>query len=128
VKNETLLSIAIDYLRTVTHLSPEQLRGYLADWKLVPYFYRGQLAGCALMKGSEIHFVMRPEWRGVAFRRDSAHRFLKPLVAAHGGLTTRVQLNDELRHRFVTRIGFVETHRSSSFVFYGLDRAPFARK
>jgi len=37
-------------------------------------------------------------------------------------------VGDELRHRFVKRLGFVETHRSSSFIFYGLSNAPFARK
>jgi hypothetical protein len=128
VKQETLLGIALSYLGTVTELSESELRGYLSNWRMVPFMYRGELAGCGMMRDNELHFIMRPEYRGRACQRDAIHAFLQPLVAAHGGLVTRVPLGHTESMKFVTKIGFVETHRSGTFIFFSLASDRFGRK
>jgi hypothetical protein len=120
LKRETMLQIALRYLATVTELSDAELRGYLSSWKMAPYFYRGELCGCGLLRDNEIHFMLRPEHTHRALQRNAIHAFLAPLVLKHGGLVTRVHLHDRSAQRFVARIGFVETHRSGTFIFYSL--------
>lgn len=124
----TLVETALEYLRTVSDLSDEQLRGYLTGWTLVPYRYRDRIAGLGLMRGAEIHFVMRPEWRIAAFRRASARAFIAPLLEKHGVLTTRVRLGDIDTAQFVMRFGFELTFSDDQFAFYALTSLPFERK
>lgn len=125
---ESLSTPILNYLREISQLSERELAGYLQDWKLVPYVYRGRVAGVAAISGTEIHVVMKPEYRGMALRRDTARNFINNQMARKHMLTTRVLLADEKSQRFVTRVGFEETHRDPRFVYYMLTRLPFKRK
>lgn len=69
--------------------SAEALTELFAGWEVVYLLEGGQRAGAALLNGTEIHFIVAPEWRRRAIRRDNAKTFLAPLLARHGYLTTR---------------------------------------
>jgi hypothetical protein len=126
MKRETVLKVALGYLKTVVpDLSESELRGYLKDWRAVPYMYGGRLAGCALVRGNEIHAALKPGYMGRGLYRYALRDFLGGLIATHGGLTTRVPHGDHANRRFVERLGFEPTHADDSYRFYAMIEPPF---
>lgn len=98
-----------------------------ADWDVVPYYLDGAVACTAIVKGTEIHFYVRPEARKKLILRSRTQEFLRPLMNVLGFLTTRVLHENKEAQRFVERIGFEKTWADNQFQFYILERLPFSR-
>jgi hypothetical protein len=107
--------------------SSAQLADLFVGWDVVYLEDRGQRTGAALLNGTEIHFIVAPEWRGRAIRRDNARAFLEPLLARHGYLTTRVLHGALEALGFVERMGFEKTWSDASFHYFALCKLPFTR-
>lgn len=97
-------------------------------WEVVPGYLDGQHAATAVVKGTEIHFAIVPQFRRKAVLRCRAQEFLRPLLERRGFLTTRVLLESEDNKRFVERVGFKPTWHDETFQYYLLGQLPFARR
>ena len=97
------------------------------EWEVVPGFIDGQHAATAIVRGTEIHFALVPEFRHSAVLRQRTREFLRPLFERHGFLTTRVLLTGTAQRRFVQRMGFKPTWNDGFFQYYMLSELPFAR-
>ncbi len=98
-----------------------------AGWEVVPRFEGAALAGAALLRGTEIHFIVAPAWRKRLITRRSAREFLNPLLARHGMLTTRILHGSSGPDLFVRRLGFKRTWSDEMFNYYMLTQPPFER-
>ncbi len=96
----------------------------LADWEVVPGYIDGQHAATAVIKGSEVHFGLVPEFRHRITRRR-VREFLEPLLERHGFLTTRILLLSQDKRRFVERVGFMPTWNDGKFQYYLLGDLPW---
>lgn len=96
----------------------------LFDWEVVPAFVEGQHAATAIIKGTEIHFGLVPEFRN-RVTRGRIRAFLQPLLDRQGFLTTRVALEEPTKQRFVERVGFKPTWSDDRFKFYLLGELPW---
>lgn len=97
-------------------------------WDVVPGFVGDAHVCTSLIKGSEIHFYVIPEFRGrLAHLRRRAAEYFGPMLERHGFLTTRVLLERDVERRFVERVGFKPTWSDGQFQYYMLGRQPFAR-
>ena len=95
-----------------------------------PVEIEGDLAGAALVNGTEVHFVAAPEWRGGALGKRSVIRgFLGALLAQSelGFLTTRVSNTRKSEQQFVQRVGFKKSWDDGAQTFYILAELPFSR-
>ena len=97
------------------------------DWEVVPGYIDGVHAATAVLKGTEIHFGIVPEFRRKAILRGRTQEFLRPMLDRRGFLTTRVLLGSEAQMRFVERVGFKPTWADENFQYYLLGRVPFVR-
>lgn len=104
--------------------SAEHLRG----WSTHGVWRNGELAGIAIVNGTEIHFASAPEQRGVLFQRARARNFLKPLLSRRGYLTTTVRQGDRVSKRFIERLGFAPTWGDGLFDHYMLCELPFSKE
>ena len=96
----------------------------LLDWEVVPGYVDGQHAATAIVKGSEIHFGLVPEFRR-RVTRGRVREFLRPLLERRGFLTTRVLLASRDKQRFVERVGFRPTWSDGAFQYYLLGELPW---
>lgn len=108
---------------------PAEWAKMIEGWRSVPLVIAGSTAGVALLDGSEIHFVLRSEWRGRAITRARARRFLAPLIARYGYLTTRAISPQPEQRDFLRRMGFRHTWtQPDGTEHYMLTCLPFDRK
>src|SRR5208282_2835383 len=120
--------LMLEHLEKVTDLPKEDLYHIMKEWTFVPYVYGGRIAGTAIMSGTEVHFVMKDEFKIRAFQRHSARQFFEKLMRGKEYLTTRVPVSEEKELRFCTRLGFVETWRDENFVYLMMTTIPFEGK
>ena len=78
--------------------------------------------------GYEIHFEIHPKYQNIFATkfRTAVQAYINDLLK-EPIVTTRVRRDQPVSLRLVPRLGFVETHRSESHVFYTLEKAPFKR-
>lgn len=100
----------------------------LASWSFVSLIEHGELAGIAMLKGTEIHFAAAPAWRGRVITRRRARAFLKPLMAQYGFLTTRSLATDHDSAVFLLRLGFVKTWTELRIHHWMLTALPFSKE
>jgi len=118
-----------DWLAADTGLSIGDLRSKFDDWEVHYHLENGQRAAAALLKGTEVHFVVAPEWRRKLIRRDNTKAFLGALLNKNGGwLTTRLLIDSAGPASFIQRIGFQKTWTDGVFNYYALCRLPFERR
>lgn len=125
---EALLEPVISSIRAGTTLSRFVILKYFEDWEVVPYYDGDQHACTAVVKGSEIHFAVVPEFKRKVIRRKNTRAFLAPLIERQGYLTTRVPHGRLAQKEFVQRIGFKPTWRDSEVEYFLLGSLPFERK
>jgi hypothetical protein len=97
------------------------------DWEVVPGYIDGKHAATAVLKGTEIHFGIVPEFRRKAILRSRTQEFLRPMLERRGFLTTRVLRTSTAQKRFVERVGFKPTWADETFQYYLLGQVPFVR-
>jgi hypothetical protein len=109
---------------------PKGSRDLLRGWSICPLYRNKELAGIAIVSGTEIHFACAPEQRHVLIQRTRAREFLRPLMERRGFLTTRVYHGDgaDKRKRFIERLGFVHTHSETCWDHYMLSDLPFGKE
>lgn len=99
-------------------------RVHFTNWELVPYCVGDATAGCALIKGSEIHVVLFPEFRHGGLQKDRVRAFMRPLLRRTGFLTTSVAMARRAQRRFVERIGFQYVTDNGRDAFYVCHQVP----
>lgn len=97
-------------------------------WDVVPGYIDGQHAATAIVKGTEIHIALVPQFRTSAVLRQRTQEFLRPMFERLGFLTTRVAVTATKQKRFVERVGFKPTWTDGIFQYYLLGELPFARR
>jgi hypothetical protein len=125
---EALLEPVISSIRAGTALSRFAILEYFKDWDVVPYYEAGQHACTAVVKGTEIHFAVMPDFKRKVIRRKNTRAFLAPLFERQGYLTTRVPHGRLAQKEFVQRIGFKPTWQDSEVEYFLLGSLPFERK
>ena len=97
-------------------------------WEIVPGYIDQVHVATAILKGNEIHFGIKPEFRKKLIQRKRTREFLKPLLERKSFLTTRVILKDLVKQKFIERIGFKPTWNDELFQYFILTTLPFERK
>lgn len=96
-------------------------------WRVIPAYAGDAHIATAIIKGTEIHLYVLPQFRFKALQRGRIQAFLVPLLERFGFLTTRVMHEQRGQKRFVERMGFKPTWEDKQFQYYMLGRLPFAR-
>ena len=96
-----------------------------SEWEPVGHREAGELVAVAMLKGTEIHFAVKPSWRRRLIQRDRTRAFLAPLMERAGFLSTRSV--DETARDFLNRLGFVPTWREGRIQHYMLCGLPFGQ-
>jgi hypothetical protein len=125
---EALLEPIISSVRKGTALSRYTILGYFEDWDVLPFEFEGQHVWTMVVKGTEVHFALAPDWRPKASMRGAVRSFLKPVFEQHGFLTTRIAHGRVSQKEFVKRIGFKPTWKDGDVEYYLLGSLPFERK
>ena len=113
-----------DWLAYGTAVAADAWARVFAGWTQHLYDMDGKPAAALFQKGTEVHFVLAPEARGRALRKDVLRESLTKLLAEDGMLTTRSLLGSACR-RFIERMGFKHTWSDETFDYFALTRAPF---
>lgn len=107
---------------------PAEWATMIEQWEMVPLEIGGTTAGLAALDGTEIHFALDPEWRGVAITRKRAREFIAPLISKRGYLTTRAQKPDRKQRSFLLRFGFRKTWADADIEHFMLTCLPFDKR
>lgn len=99
----------------------------LCTWEFTPCMVGDEVAGIAMLKGTEVHFAVAPAWRGRLMTRQRIRDFLQPLMTLHGFLTTRSFTEDGDTAVFLTRLGFVKTWTERHIDHWMLTALPYSR-
>ena len=101
---EALLEPIISSVRKGTALSRYQILEYFADWEIIPFDFEGRHVCSMVVKGTEVHFALVPDWRPKGSMRGAIRAFLKPVFERHGFLSTRVSHERADQKMFVKRV------------------------
>lgn len=102
-----------------------ELAGEIGEgWEEHPFEIGGKVVLIAIVKGTEIHCGIHPDFRHRVILRQRTREFLRPLFERHGFLTTRVRIGDDYL-RFVQRMGFQHTWSNHEMHHFMLCSLPF---
>lgn len=121
------LAPILTHLEQCADVDPKVARQVLADWEAVPIYFKGQLAGCGLLKGTELHFAAQPGFGAKIFTRRIICDFLRPLLARQGYLTTKMDVAESKNWDFVERLGFKPTWHDGTYRYFMLTQLPYGR-
>ena len=121
------LSPIINEIVAGSGMTHQQAIEHLRGWHVVPHFVDGHHAATAVLKGTEIHFAIVPEFRRRLINRSNTREFLRPMFEKHGFLTTRIEQGRTAQQGFVKRIGFEPTWSDGQFQYFILADLPFER-
>ena len=97
-------------------------------WELIPGYIDQKHVCTAILKGNEIHFGIKKEFRKKLIQRKRTREYLQPLLERKTFLTTRIVLIDLYKQRFVERLGFRKTWADDIFNYYMMTKLPFERE
>lgn len=119
----------MDAARCFSRWSGVQNSEWANDWDFIPLLERNETIGVAAMRGSEIHFALDPTWRCRALQRGRLRRFLAPLLARHGYLTTTAMgVDRDQQQIFLERLGFEFTWAEPDRRHFMMTHLPFQRE
>lgn len=98
-----------------------------SDWRIVYVHRRGVIAGAFVVRENEIHCERHAVFDGCWLTRQDLERLTKPLFSEYGFIRTSVRESNEEGHRFVKRLGFMETRRENGLRHYETKRIKHAR-
>jgi GNAT superfamily N-acetyltransferase len=130
VKIRAIRQAVLDNFIDEEGVSPEQAEAALAQWGLLPYYIDAaheKLAAVILVKGSEIHLVVLPEYRRKLLLRERIRRVLGKLLYRTGFLTTRLPKGNGRDRLFIDRLGFKPTWSDDRFSYFMLTELPFGK-
>ena len=122
--NVSRLSLLSPLWEDSKEVLPETFEG----WEIIPGFINQVHVATAILKGNEIHFGIKHEFRRRLIQRKRTRDFLAPLLERKSFLTTRVIRKDIVKQKFVERIGFKATWNDDLFQYFILTTLPFERK
>ncbi len=97
------------------------------EWTVEDIYVDGKYAGFWAVKDNEIHCWRKPEFQGRWLTHQKIEKLTKPLFEKYGKIVTKVRLDNEQGHQFIKRLGFKETHKDESCVYYETERLNHAR-
>ena len=97
-------------------------------WEVIPGYVDNYHVCTAILRGNEIHFGIKPEYRKKLIQRKRTRKYLEPLLKRKSFLTTRIILSDLVKQKFVERLGFLKTWSDEEFQYYMLTKLPFERE
>ena len=106
----------------------EVLPNSFEGWEIIPGYIEQTHVATAILKGNEIHFGIKPEYRKKLIQRKRTREYLRPLLERKSFLTTRVVLKDLVKQKFVERLGFKPTWSDELFQYFILTKLPFERE
>lgn len=96
----------------------------LPGWEVLEHRQGGELAGFAIIKGTEFHCQL---FDGFRLNRQEMREFLRPLLERYGFLTTRVRHEDIANQRFNKVFGFEKTWSDETYHYFIMAELPFAK-
>lgn len=121
------LAPILEHLQRDAGIAPDDARRALTDWEVVPIYFRGELAGCGILRGTELHFAARPGFGAKIFTRRIICEYLRPLLAREGYLTTKMDVAEHKNWDFVERLGFKPTWHDGTYRYFMLTTLPYGR-
>ena len=106
---EALLEPIVSSIRKGAALSRYQILDYFADWEVIPFDFEGRHVCTMVVKGTEVHFALVPDWRPKGSMRGAIRSFLKPVFERYGFLSTRVA-HGRPDQKNVCKTNRVQTH------------------
>ena len=97
----------------------------LHGWAVIEYRPAGEIAGFALVCGTEFHCQL---FDGSGFNRKAMREFLREPFEKHGHLTTRVPVGDKANERFNRLFGFERTWSDEQYHYFVMAKLPFGEK
>lgn len=114
-------------LRPFCEMAGDFAASIFDGWDVIPAYVADKHVATAILKGTEIHLYVLPQYRLRVFLRGRMQQFLDPMMDEFGFLTTRVMHEQKGQQKFVARLGFKPTWADAQFQYYMLGRLPFVR-
>ena len=114
------IEILYNYMASKTNISRADFDIAMNDWQLDPVELSGEVVGCVMTKGNEIHIAAEPKHFGRWAARTLSRKYLINGIERYGYLVTKVFPHNE---DFVQRLGFYKTGIDGSFITYRIDHA-----
>ncbi len=87
-------------------------------WDVFPIMRCGEISGFFLFNGDEMHAWRRPEYSGRWITAREIALAGSDIMRKYGHIKTSVAEGNEVGIKFVTRLGFTETHRGNGLIYY----------
>jgi hypothetical protein len=105
----------------VLYVTKQEFMASFADWDIAPHYAGDTLVGATLTKGSDFHFAsFGAKW---TLTRADIRRYLSPILAQYGCVTTRTPKDDVRQSRFNKVVGFVPTGEDEFYTHYKLEQS-----
>ena len=105
------------------YITKQEFMAGFVDWDIAPHYAGDVMVGTTMSKGSEFHFArFTGDW---TLTRADIRRYLEPILAQYGCVTTRTPKEDVRQSRFNKILGFVPTGEDEFFTHYRLEQLPF---
>ena len=118
----------IDSLAEQLGLSRSEVENRLGQFEVIPFLFKGEMTGAAILAGSEIHFVARPGFKGRCGTRRELFELFTNLFKKHDFLTTRIPRSTPPKDRTGERLGFTKSWSDDRFDYYIMTELPYARE
>lgn len=118
--------VATEYVRRAFPSADDaDIEATVRDWEVIPCIQDETLGGIALMRGTEFHCIVLPNFK---LRRKEMREFLRPLFERHGMLTTKLKHADTANERFNRAFGFKRTWSDSKYHYFMMTELPFGER
>lgn len=110
-------------------MTVRQVKAALEEWEVFEAIDTdGELIGTVIAKGTEVHICVKPSCRKLKITRRNVKQLIWPIYDRMGFLTTRVNVGDDDRRRFVEKFGFQETWADDRFAYYMMTEKPYEKR
>jgi len=120
IDRQALIEIVWQSLSSNYYLSKETCINNLNSCLVALENVGGKMAVTYVSNGPEFHFVKVSD-KYVA-KKSTLKRYPGSLIEKFGYAETCTPISDERQHRFNRAVGFYETHRSNSYVYYRIEK------
>lgn len=103
-------------------LSRERFIEFYSSWRVTPLYVHGEVVGAVLQEGPEMHVAVLPKAHRRWARPSIWRQLIDGTIDRYGYAITSVAEANTDGQAFVSRLGFRETGRNGSFIFYRLER------
>ena len=105
------------------YITKQEFMACYVDWDISPQYTGDVMVAATIIKGPEFHFArFTGDW---TLTRADIRRYLEPILAQYGCVTTRVPKEDTRMARFIRILGFVPTGEDEFYIHNKLEQLPF---